>query len=276
MNTQELDSNDSLKVFISYSHDSYEHKTRVKELSKKLFDWGIYCNLDQYEFSPPEGWPRWMDKQIREADFVLVVCTPTYKRRFEGEEETGKGHGIRWEGHLTYQDLYNAGTLNTKFIPVLLESGKFEDIPKPLQGTTYYCADTEEGYESLYRHLTNQPKHKKPERGKFKVLPTGECQQDSSNENYKLDNKEDTQEQRKKKLSQMEETEIYELIASRMSRSEIRTVWFLTLKSQMDDDMNGQDLKTCAIELVTRVKNRQLTNQLIENIRKERPDLVNP
>ncbi|WP_414590382.1 SUMF1/EgtB/PvdO family nonheme iron enzyme [Anabaena sp. CCY 9614] len=159
------------KVFISYSWDSPEHQKRVLALSDKLREWGIDCNLDRYETSPAEGWPRWMAKQIEQANFVLVICTLTYKRRCEGEEEPGRGNGVRWEGHLTYQDLYNAGTLNRKFIPVLLESGKFEDIPKPLQGTTYYFAHTDEGYENLYRHLTNQPGYQKPRLGKLRPLP---------------------------------------------------------------------------------------------------------
>jgi hypothetical protein len=69
------------KVFISYSHDSLAHADRVRELSDRLRADGIDCTIDQYEVLPPGGWPRWMDKQIRDADFVLMVCTETYYRR---------------------------------------------------------------------------------------------------------------------------------------------------------------------------------------------------
>lgn len=172
----------SPKVFISYSWDSAEHRDRVLALSDHLRADGIDCILDQYEVSPPEGWPRWMARQIREADFVLMICTETYKRRVEGEEIPEKGHGVRWEGHLTYQDLYNAGTLNTRFIPVLLESGKFEHIPDPLQGTTYYLAHTKEGYKALSHHITNQPNTPKPQLGKLRRLAPRERKQDFSEE----------------------------------------------------------------------------------------------
>lgn len=158
------------KVLISYSHDSLEHADRVRELSDRLRADGIDCILDQYEVSPPEGWPRWMDRQIRDADFVLMICTETYYRRVMGEETLGIGLGVRWEGHLIYQHLSNAGMLNTTFIPVLLESGKFEYIPTPLQGVAHYLAETEEGYEDLYRRLTNQPEHVKPALGKVRKL----------------------------------------------------------------------------------------------------------
>jgi tetratricopeptide (TPR) repeat protein len=115
-----------------------------------------------------------MDKQIRDADFVLMVCTETYYSRVMGEEEPGKGLGVRWEGNLIYQHIYNPGTVNHRFIPVLLESGELAHIPAPVQGASYYFAQTEEGYEELYRRLTKQPEHKKPELGKVRVL--GEAQ----------------------------------------------------------------------------------------------------
>ncbi|AHJ31605.1 hypothetical protein NSP_53170 [Nodularia spumigena CCY9414] len=159
------------KVFISYSWDSTEHKQRVLALSDKLCEWGIDSNLDQYELAPFQGWPRWMERQIEQADFVLVICTKIYKLRYEGKEEPGRGNGVRWEGNLICQNFYNKGTLNRKFIPILLESGKFEDIPTPLQGTTHYFAHNDEGYENLYRHLTNQPANEKPDLGKLRRLP---------------------------------------------------------------------------------------------------------
>ena len=84
-------------VFISYSHDSPEHADRVLELSDHLRADGIDCILDQYEVSSPEGFPRWMDRHIRDADFVLMICTQTYSRRVMGEEEPGKGHGVAWK-----------------------------------------------------------------------------------------------------------------------------------------------------------------------------------
>ena len=65
------------KVFISYSHDSPEHAGRVLELSDRLRQDGIDSHIDQYEVSPPEGWPRWMVNKVEWADFVLVVCTET-------------------------------------------------------------------------------------------------------------------------------------------------------------------------------------------------------
>ena len=160
-----------IKVFISYSHDSKAHKDNVLHISNRLLDEGINCNIDQYVSSPPEGWPRWMNNQIEEADFVLVVCTETYKNRFMGKEKQGTGLGGKWEGAILTQELYDAEARNTKFIPVLFSSHDRSHIPVILRGTTSYELHTEEGYETLYRHLTNQPDVQKPELGKKISMP---------------------------------------------------------------------------------------------------------
>jgi hypothetical protein len=44
-------------------------------------------------------------------------------------------------------------------------------IPTILRGATYYTQDTEKGYKSLYRDLTNQPLIEKPVLGKLKPMP---------------------------------------------------------------------------------------------------------
>jgi tetratricopeptide (TPR) repeat protein len=168
------------KVFISYSHDSQEHADRVLELSDHLRADGIDCILDQYEESPPEGFPVWMDRQIRAADFVLMICTPTYFRRVMREEEPGKGHGVAWESTLIYQYIYNAGTSNTRFIPVLLEGGLESDIPVPWQGVKYYRPMAQEGYEELYRRLTGQPLTPKPALGTLRMMQPRERKHDFS------------------------------------------------------------------------------------------------
>ena len=85
------------KVFISYGHDSPEHRDKVLALSERLRADGIETLLDQYvNGSSLRGWPRWMLDQPDAADFVLVVCAETYSRRFCGREVPRKG--VDWDG----------------------------------------------------------------------------------------------------------------------------------------------------------------------------------
>jgi hypothetical protein len=76
-----------LSVFISYSHDSDEHRGRVLRLSERLRVDGIETILDRYVEggSPPEGWPRWMMNGLDQATHILCVCIQTYYRRFRGQ-----------------------------------------------------------------------------------------------------------------------------------------------------------------------------------------------
>ncbi|MCP4662878.1 MAG: TIR domain-containing protein, partial [bacterium] len=155
----------------SYSHDSDEHRDRVLALADRLRADGIDAHLDQYETSPAEGWPRWMRRWIQEADFVLVVATAIYERRFEGEEEEGKGLGVRWEGAILTQELYEAGAETTTFVPVVFAPEDAAHIPIVLRPFTSYDAGTDGSYEQLYRWLTDQPKVVRPALGKRRTLP---------------------------------------------------------------------------------------------------------
>src|SRR5947209_9539695 len=168
----------SPKVFISYTHDSGSHKDRVYELSDRLRAEGVDCHIDQYEDSPPEGWARWMHNQIQDSDYVLVVCTETYKRRFEGKEAVGKGVGSKWEGAIITQHLYESEGRNSKFIPIVFSFDDVNHIPLELRQGTWYVLDTEEGYNDLYYRLTDQRRRVKRELGQLRALPTLERKQD--------------------------------------------------------------------------------------------------
>jgi SEFIR domain len=168
--------NDTGTVFISYSHDSPDHARAVLSLSNRLRSEGIDCVLDQYESSPPEGWPRWMEREIGKAEFVLMICTEPYYRRVMGQETPGLGLGIAWEGTLIYNHIYNNTSLNTKFIPVIFEALHAKYIPVPLQGATRYRLYDE--YEKLYSRLIGKPPAEKPPLGKRKPLPEREVKTD--------------------------------------------------------------------------------------------------
>jgi hypothetical protein len=164
------------RLFISYSHDSVAHEDRVLALANRLRHDGVDTMIDQYDTAPPDGWPMWMDREIRKADSVAMVCTETYLRRVEGRELPGKGRGVLWEAKLIYNSLYLEDSKVQRFNPILFGGGQVSHIPRPIRGSTYYQVDSAEGYEDFYRHLTGQPRHGKPAVGKLKALPAIEPQ----------------------------------------------------------------------------------------------------
>lgn len=66
------------KVFISYSHDSPEHKRWVSELGAKLRHNGIDAILDQWDLGPGDDITLFMESGLKNSDRVLVICTDTY------------------------------------------------------------------------------------------------------------------------------------------------------------------------------------------------------
>lgn len=121
-------------VFVSYSHDSEVHASRVLELAQRLRADGVDCWIDQFEQGPAEGFPRWMVHQVNRADVVLIICTQTYRRRFDGIEEHGRGLGATFEGYLILQEIHDAGMRQRRFIPILPPESTRENIPQALRG----------------------------------------------------------------------------------------------------------------------------------------------
>lgn len=146
------------KLLISYTHDSPEHMAEVRKLADRLRLEGVEVTLDQYVFgSPPEGWPRWMDRAIRESERIAVVCTESYCKRAEGTEEPGKGAGAKWESFIAYQLLYDAETTNhNRFIPVCLSPNAHAHIPTPLRSATRYDLFVPQSYKDFYCVVTQQ------------------------------------------------------------------------------------------------------------------------
>lgn len=83
------------RVFISYAHDDAAHVALVEQLWVFLIDNGIDARLDVEAAVQPQDWSQWMTRQLRAADFVLVVASPTYRERAEWEAPEGEGRGVR-------------------------------------------------------------------------------------------------------------------------------------------------------------------------------------
>ncbi len=158
-----------IRVFLSYAHESQDHADRVRGLADSLRERGVDAWIDQYEVAPPQGWLRWMQDQVDAATFVLLVCTHTYRRRFEGREQPGHGRGVTWEGILASQILYEAGGVNERFIPVLFEGADEGTIPRALRQHTFHRLP--EDLDALYRHLTGQPEVVPPPLGPLESMP---------------------------------------------------------------------------------------------------------
>lgn len=157
-------------VFISYSHDSDDLCDKVLELSNWLRSKGIDAIIDQYEESPAEGWPRWTEIQIRDAEYVLVVCTDFYQKKATLQVADAVGLGTKWETTIIEGALYETGAVTNKFIPVVFSNADVQCILAPLKGQTYYNLEYEHKKEDLKNRLLGIKKNKKPPLGSEQPL----------------------------------------------------------------------------------------------------------
>ena len=136
------------KVFISYSHDSAEHREKVLALSERLRLDGIETRLDRDVNGAPElGWPRWMLDQLDGADRVLMVCTEAYYRRFRGPKELGQA--ADWEGAVLTPEICDARVQTTRFLPVLFAADQEVWIPESLRSHPSYLLASRPAYQEL-------------------------------------------------------------------------------------------------------------------------------
>ena len=118
------------RAFLSYA---WEPSTRswVRSLATTLRADGINVVLDLWEAVPGDGLPAFMETQVRESDFVLVVCTPKYKEK--SEARTG---GVGYEGDVMTAEVFT-GASRRKFIPIHCAGEWRAAAPSWLAGAYY-------------------------------------------------------------------------------------------------------------------------------------------
>ncbi len=155
---------DNPKVFISYSHDSPEHKQWVSELAAQLRRNGIDAILDQWDLGLGDDVTRFMERGIVDADRVLVICTDKYVSKANADEG-----GVGYERMIVNSELVqNLGT--DKFIPIIRQASGKEKTPTFL-GTRVYADFRNDNQfdaecEKLIRELHEMPIIEKPPLGK--------------------------------------------------------------------------------------------------------------
>ena len=137
----------SPKAFVSYSWDDERHKKWVADLAARLRSDGIDAALDQWDVVPGDQLAGYMEKEIRDNDYVLIICTPNY--RMKSDHRKG---GVGYEGDIMTAEVLTMGK-HRKFIPVLA-FGSWEDAaPSWLKGKVYVDLSTAEVFDMNYSDL---------------------------------------------------------------------------------------------------------------------------
>ena len=144
-------------ALISYSHDSLDHEQVVLALCNRLRANGIDAFVDQFlPGAPSEGWPLWMERQIEQRDFTLMVCTESYLHRFMETDALGVGRGVVWEARILRNLLYADSAWHARIIPVLLAPDAGAFVPTIFRGHFYDLSEGR-GFKNLLHHLLREP-----------------------------------------------------------------------------------------------------------------------
>src|SRR6516165_7119927 len=101
------------KAFIAYSRDDDAHLEWVIQLATRLRKQGVDVTLDHWHAAPGDQLPEFMERAVRENDFVITVCTPRFKQKADQ-----RGGGVGYEGDVMAAEVFTRGN-QRKFIPVL-------------------------------------------------------------------------------------------------------------------------------------------------------------
>jgi hypothetical protein len=162
------------RVFISYSWESEDHKQWVRYLGERLYQAGIEARLDQWFIKPGESFTVFMEQEVEQADFVIVVCTPAYAHKSNKRQG-----GVGYEQQIVSGQLMT-GTSRSKFIPIL-RSGDYEPgldcaVPTHFRGIAWIefrnDAAFEESLEDLIRVIFSKPRFAPPPLGARPSLET--------------------------------------------------------------------------------------------------------
>jgi len=147
------------KAFISYSHDSQDHKKWVLDLATRLRNNGVDAILDQWDLKPGDDLPRFMEQGLIAADRVLMVCTDKYVEK----ANAGAG-GVGYEKMIVTADLLKTIDSN-KVIPLIRQSGS-HNVPTFLRTKLFLDFSRSDQFEfsfdELIRTLHNAPLYEKP------------------------------------------------------------------------------------------------------------------
>lgn len=167
----------SPRIFLSYSHDSSEHKEWVLGLASQLVQAGIDVILDQWDLEPGDDLAFFMERSVTSSDRVILVCSGTYVEK----ANAGRG-GVGYEKMIVTSELMEK--LDTrKFIPIVRNAGP-EKLPSFLGSRLYIDFDDdalqEPSLEQLIRAIHDTPKVSKPQIGRNPYGETDSASIDSS------------------------------------------------------------------------------------------------
>jgi hypothetical protein len=150
-------------AFLSYSHDSDDHKIWVRKLATDLRANGVDAILDQWDLSLGQDLAAFMQNGVSKSDRVLMICSDDYVKKADGGQ-----------GGVGYERLIVTGELVTnidtkKFLPIIRNNIGPPKIPVFLGPRLWIDFSSDAHYDAklddVLRELHGYPAIAKPPLG---------------------------------------------------------------------------------------------------------------
>ncbi|HEX6358341.1 tetratricopeptide repeat protein [Actinophytocola sp.] len=122
------------RVFVSYAHDTPQHRMAVLRLCFLLRRLGVDVRVDEWDTDLRHDWTLWMIDQLTHADHVIVIASPEYRAAGDGIVPADHHRGVQTESALLRNFLHrDRATWTPKILPVILPGRTVDEIPLYLQ-----------------------------------------------------------------------------------------------------------------------------------------------
>jgi hypothetical protein len=135
------------KVFISYSHDSDEHKTWLIQLATRLRSNGVDVILDAWNTKLGSDLASFMEQGLSKSQRVICVCSEKYITK----ANDGKG-GAGYEKQIMTAELVIDQNTNW-IIPLVVNNSSSKKMPTFLGARKYISFEDPKLYEAKYEEL---------------------------------------------------------------------------------------------------------------------------
>lgn len=167
MSSDQLPAEAPPRVFVSYAHESSEHRDHVLRFASFLRTQGIEAVLDTWSEDERQDWYAWALQELTGADYVVVVASARYRLVGDGSGPTGLHRGVQSEAALLRELVYeDRHVWQPKILPVVLDGHGRDEIPRflqPFSGRHFVVKElTLAGADDLLRVILRRPAHTPP------------------------------------------------------------------------------------------------------------------
>jgi hypothetical protein len=151
--------NPPICVFISYAWENEEYSDWLAQLAAQFREDGVNARLDRWHLKDGQTIPEFMNSEVRQADKVLVLCSPKYRQKVHAMEDGGSSTGSGWESMLLNSAMFTQDA-RSKAVTALTLGEWREAAPDYMQGLPYEDltqsgeTNLRSAYIALLRRLT--------------------------------------------------------------------------------------------------------------------------